>query len=96
MSFYSVAPAPSGKEALQLLDSHLEIDLILADYAMPTMSGIELAKTIRTIRPALPIILVTGYSNREVIEGFGETRILHKPYTEDEFLLRIKRAFDER
>jgi len=65
-----------------LLDSPSKIDLILADYAMPTMSG-ELAKTIRTTRPALPVILVTGYSNREVIEGFGETRILHRPYTKD-------------
>ncbi|MGY8676553.1 response regulator [Bradyrhizobium sp. UFLA05-153] len=93
---YSVVPAPSGEDALQLLDSHSEIDLILADYAMPTMSGIELAKTIRTTRPALPVILVTGYGNREVIEGFGETLILHKPYTEDELILRIKSALNER
>jgi CheY-like chemotaxis protein len=93
---WPVRHALSGEEALQLLDSHSEIDLILADYAMPTMSGIELAKMIRTTRPALPVILVTGYGIREVIEGFGEMRILHKPYTEDEFLLRIRRALDER
>jgi CheY-like chemotaxis protein len=77
-------------------NSHSEIDLILADYAMPTMSGIELAKAIRTTRPALPVILVTGYGNREVMEGLSETRILQKPYTEDELILRIRRAFNER
>lgn len=93
---YLVVPALSGGEALQLLDSHSEIDLILADYAMPTMSGAELAKTIKTTRPALPVILVTGYGNREVIEGFNETRILQKPYTEDELILRIRRAINER
>ena len=76
-------------------NSHSEIDLILADYAMPTMSGIELAKAIRTTRPALPVILVTSYGNREV-EGLSETRILQKPYTEDELILRIRRAFNER
>ncbi|WP_198029444.1 GAF domain-containing protein [Bradyrhizobium sp. WSM3983] len=92
---YSVVPALSGGEALQLLDSHSEIDLILADYAMPTMSGAELARTIKTTRPALPVILITGYGNREVIEGFNETRILQKPYTEDELILRIGRAINE-
>ena len=63
---------------------------------MPTMSGIELAKAIRTTRPALAVIVVTGYGNREVIEGLGETRILQKPYAEDELILSIKRAFYER
>ena len=77
-------------------NSNSEIDLILADYAMPTMSGIELAKAIRTTRPALPVILVTGCGNREVIEGLSETGILQKPYTEDELILMIKRALTER
>jgi PAS domain S-box-containing protein len=93
---YSVVPALSGEEAIRLIDSHSEIDLILADYAMPAMSGVEFAKMIETARPALPVILVTGYGNRNVIPGFSEARILQKPYTEDELILRIRRTLDER
>jgi CheY-like chemotaxis protein len=64
---YSVVSALSGEEAIRLIDSHSEIDLILADYAMPAMSGVEFAKMIETARPALPVILVTGYGNRNVM-----------------------------
>jgi PAS domain S-box-containing protein len=93
---YWVIPALSGEEAIRLIDSHSEIDLILADYAMPTMSGVELAKIIETTRPGLPVILVTGYGNHDIIPGFRETRILQKPYTEDELILRTRRALEER
>ena len=93
---YSVVPALSGEEAIRLIDSQLEIDVILADYAMPAMNGVELAKMIETARPALPVILVTGYGNRDVIAGFSETRVLQKPYTEDELILRIRSALNER
>jgi CheY-like chemotaxis protein len=92
---YSPVPAASGGEALQLLGSDSEIELILADFAMPEMSGFELAKTIQATRPVLPVILVTGYGSREVLEGFGEDRILQKPYTEDELIQKIKRALNE-
>jgi PAS domain S-box-containing protein len=93
---YSVVPALSGEEAIRLIDSQLEIDLILADYAMPAMNGVELAKMIETARPALPVILVTGYGNRDVIAGSSETQVLQKPYTEDELILRIRSALNER
>jgi PAS domain S-box-containing protein len=92
---YSPVPAASGGEALQLLGSDSEIELILADFAMPEMSGFEFAKTIQATRPVLPVILVTGYGSREVLEGFGEDRILQKPYTEDELIQKIKRALNE-
>jgi PAS domain S-box-containing protein len=92
---YSVVSALTGEEAIRLIGSHSEIDLILADYAMPAMSGIELAKMIETTRPALPVILVTGYGNRDVIPDFMETRILQKPYTEDELILTIRRVLNE-
>jgi signal transduction histidine kinase/ActR/RegA family two-component response regulator len=92
---YSAIPAASGEEALQLLDSDSEIDLILADLAMPKMSGVEFAKTIKTTHP-LPVILVTGYGNREALECFREARILQKPYTEDELIGKINAALNER
>ena len=91
---FAAAPAASGAQALLLLARGLEIDLVLADFAMPEMTGVELAEAIRTTHPALPVLLVTGYGNRESLKEFGEARILHKPYTEHELMEKIARVLN--
>jgi CheY-like chemotaxis protein len=82
-------PAASGEEALRLIADGLEIELVLADFAMPEMTGVELAKSIYATRPELPVILVTGDGKRESLKEFGDARILRKPYTEDELMEKI-------
>jgi CheY-like chemotaxis protein len=62
-------------------DAH--IDLIVTDYAMPGMTGAELAKHIRQVRPTLPIILATGYADLPNADDPGLPR-LAKPYRRDE------------
>jgi signal transduction histidine kinase len=91
---YAAVPAASAGEAVRLIASGLEIDLVLADCAMPEMTGVELAETIRATHPGLPIILVTGYGNGEAPKDLGEARILQKPYTEAELMERIARALN--
>jgi CheY-like chemotaxis protein len=91
---FAPVPAASGKEALQLIAAGLAIDLVLADFAMPEMNGRELAKTIQTGHPAVPVILVTGYGNREILKDLGEARILQKPYADHELLQEITRALN--
>jgi PAS domain S-box-containing protein len=93
---YLVVPAASGEEALRLIASGLEVDLVLADFAMPKMTGLELAEAIHATHPALPTLLVTGYGNRELLNDFGEAQILQKPYTEDELMEQIARALNQR
>lgn len=61
---------------------------------MPEMTGVEFAKTTQTTLPALPVILVTGYGNREVLKDFGEARILQKSYTDTELLEKITEALN--
>ncbi|MGK9049880.1 PAS domain S-box protein [Stutzerimonas chloritidismutans] len=58
-----VFEAESAKQALEILTRDT-IDLVLTDQAMPQMSGIELAEVIRSRYPTLPVILVTGYSEK--------------------------------
>ena len=89
---YAAVPAASGAEALALIASGLEIDLVLADFAMPEMNGSELATTIHTTHPALPMIIVTGHGNHELLKDFGEARILQKPYSEAELMEKIASA----
>jgi signal transduction histidine kinase/ActR/RegA family two-component response regulator len=89
---YAAVPAAFGGEALRLIASGLEIDLVLADFAMPGMTGVDLAETIRATRPDLPVILVTGHGTREALKDFGEARILQKPYAEAELKEKIASA----
>src|SRR5206468_11039004 len=53
----------SGMSALNVLRSDKTIDAVITDYAMPDMTGAELAAQIRCIRPDMPIILATGYAD---------------------------------
>ena len=76
---HQVLVAPSGAEALNVLQGESTIDLVITDHAMPHMTGSELADQIRGIRPNLPIILATGYVELPLPEESGLTRLC-KPY----------------
>jgi CheY-like chemotaxis protein len=84
--------AESGSEALRVLASNQEIDLVLVDFAMPEMSGGEVAKAIRATRPTLPVVFMTGYRNLDVLEEFNDLRIILKPFTEDDLVNAIGAA----
>ncbi|MCU1247832.1 MAG: response regulator receiver protein [Edaphobacter sp.] len=56
---YQVIAAASGVEALELLD-RANINLVLSDQMMPGMSGTELTKSVKAMRPTMPVILISG------------------------------------
>ena len=56
---YQVITAASGVEALELLDG-ANINLVLSDLMMPGMSGTELTKSVKAMRPTMPVILISG------------------------------------
>ena len=56
---YQVIPASSGAEALALLERG-GIRLVLTDQLMPGMTGTELTKLVKSTRPAMPVILISG------------------------------------
>jgi signal transduction histidine kinase len=80
---HSVLVVSSGPLALNVVRSDAHIDLIVTDYAMPGMTGAELAKHIRQTRPDLPIILATGYADLPNADDPGLPR-LAKPYRREE------------
>ena len=60
---YSVTPVPSAAKAVDMFREDPDaFDLVVTDYAMPRMTGLELARRIQRIRLDTPIILCTGYS----------------------------------
>lgn len=66
-------------------------DVVLTDYAMPHMNGLDLAKQTRQIMPALPIVLATGYADLPLHYAPGFLR-LAKPYAQDELADILNKA----
>jgi CheY-like chemotaxis protein len=82
---HTAIEAYSGPEALSLMEAHPHIDAIVTDYAMPGMTGIELAEAARRLKPGLPVLLTTGYA--ELPDDLAQTFArLEKPYREDQLI----------
>jgi len=81
---FTVLCAGDGIEALELFQKHRqEILLVLCDVSMPRMDGWETLSALRKIAPAMPVILASGYSEEQVMEGAHSERpqaFLGKPY----------------
>lgn len=65
------------------------MNLILSDVIMPEGSGTELAQQVKQSRPELPVVLMSGFPDRQNAEG---AKVLRKPFTEDALLARIDEA----
>jgi CheY-like chemotaxis protein len=64
---YDVIEANSAEHALRLLDEGAAPDLVVTDHLMPGMTGAQLALEVRTRKPGLPILIVSGYVEEEGI-----------------------------
>jgi signal transduction histidine kinase len=79
---HRVKVASSGGRALEMLVGDTSVDLVITDYAMPGMTGKELARRIRETRPNLPVVLASGYAELAAQDDSGLPR-LDKPYALD-------------
>lgn len=79
--------------ALNYVSEHPnEFDLIVTDQVMPGLTGVEVAQSILKVRPDLPILLITGYSEKisaKNAESFGLSGFFSKPINENLFLDKI-------
>ena len=80
---HSVTEASSGMQALQILEADPQFDLVVTDYAMPGMTGLDLAAKIKQLRPHMPIIIATGYAELPPDAPHDFLR-LDKPYSQEE------------
>jgi signal transduction histidine kinase/CheY-like chemotaxis protein len=91
---YSVVLAENGQQALELVrQSPLTFDLVLLDLTMPVLSGEDTLRELRKIRPALPVILSSGFNEVEAIRRFQGKSLagfVQKPYTAATLAQRVK------
>jgi signal transduction histidine kinase len=85
---HAVTQAASGQAALEVLRGEEPVDLLITDYAMPGMTGLQLAEEARKLRPKLPILLATGYAD---LPAHGRLTLprLSKPYQQRELAEQI-------
>jgi CheY-like chemotaxis protein len=91
---YRTVQAASGRDALELLaEGGDDVDLLMADYAMPGMSGTELMRAARVERPGLPVVVITGYADTTGLDGrLDDAILLQKPFRINELAGAIERA----
>ena len=92
LGFHLVGRAGNGLDALELVE-RLEPDLLLTDIRMPFISGIELARQVREIRPSMHIAFLSGYDDFEYAKQAIQYNIISymlKPLTMDGLAAELK------
>ncbi len=92
---YTVLEAASGVEALQVIEEHGEVDLIVSDVVMPEMDGPSLLRELRARGIASKIVFVSGYAEdafRKNLPGGEEFGFLPKPFTLKQLIETVKGA----
>ncbi|MCP4748962.1 MAG: response regulator [Desulfobacteraceae bacterium] len=97
---YQATICTSSADALALFKkTPNEFDLLVTDMTMPTMTGDILSKKIRAIRPDIPIVICTSYSEKvtwEMIEQLAIRSVIMKPLALNEMALCIRQALDDK
>ncbi|NIV10520.1 MAG: response regulator, partial [Aliifodinibius sp.] len=95
---YTVTTATHGFEALELFRiTPNRFDLVMTDQLMPNMTGLELAEELLQIRPHLPIILMSGFSeniSREQAQNMGLFDSISKPIVKRDMVVAVRNALD--
>jgi DNA-binding NtrC family response regulator len=89
---YRVLQASSAAKALELLDKHPGIDLLITDFSMPRMSGVELIREARRRRPGLPALLASGHSELPGDAAVDAVQVM-KPFEFDSLAELIAASF---
>lgn len=92
---YRVLQSQSPQEALTLLHDS-PVDVVISDFLMPGMNGIEFLLGVKKLYPEIPRIMLTGYADKEntirAINEVGLFQYLEKPWDNDQMLLVVKSA----
>ena len=86
----------SGGGALDLLDRNTHIDLVILDFAMPGMNGMEVARQVRTKVPSLSVVFVTGYADTSALGDIDDAQIVRKPFIDNELADKVQFALANR
>jgi CheY-like chemotaxis protein len=95
-SGYGVIEASNGIAAFAALDANPAIEVLIVDFSMPGMSGIELLERARAKRPEIRAVFITGYVDHTLLNGkFAAEIVVKKPFTMDQLAPAVRKALGE-
>lgn len=97
--FFQVITVAHGEEAMGMLQTHSDISLVITDYSMPVMNGLELTTQIRKThkKDELSVIALSGNEDDEISALFlknGANDYIKKPFSKEEFSSRINNSIE--
>ena len=95
---YTVIEARSGEQAMEVLNGGEPIQVLISDVVMPGMDGVTLARFVRMERPAIKVILISGYSEdvaRDGIDPDAGIHFLPKPFSLKQLAGAVKQVMEE-
>ena|SRR3990172_1014484 len=96
---YRVIDKPDGASALSDIQQGEKIDLVITDYKMPGMNGLELATILRNMLPSIPVLMLTAYANIDnYIQSLslGVFEYIIKPVGRIEFIRIVRMALNDK
>lgn len=87
---YDVLTATSAGEALAILGGDQRVDVLIAEVLLPGVRGTELLKTARRCRPSIAVVLMSGYTNGEIVDS--TVVFVPKPFTVGMLIDGVARA----
>ena len=96
---YTVLEAADAMEAVKIATNPEQVlDLVVSDVVMPTMGGPELVERLRTIRPAIKVLYMSGYTGDDLSRRIGHKPtavVLEKPFSASGLLQAVRDSLDE-
>ena len=83
---FTVTRAGSGRQALALLAGHAACDVLVTDYTLPELNGIDLIGAARQLRPGLPALVISGFDEAVAEARAAGLRVLRKPFARQTLL----------
>jgi two-component system chemotaxis response regulator CheY len=94
LGVHEVYTANDGKEAMDFLDLCDDmVDVVLCDWRMPHMNGLDLLRQVRTVDASVPFLMVSGAADMDKVlaaRGSGVTGFIKKPFSKDELEKKLK------
>ena len=96
---YEVVTFTRASEALVHIGEN-EVDLVISDFLMPEMDGLQFLSRVRDLRPEVPRIILTGYADKEnaikAINEVGLFQYIEKPWNNDDIRIIIRNAVEKK
>ncbi len=96
---YKVVTYTSATEALKYVEEN-GCDLVISDFLMPVMNGIQFLSKMKEIAPQVPRIILTGYADKEnaikAINDVGLFQYIEKPWDNDDILIVIRNGLERK